>query len=224
MRERPVFLRAAEYNAIMGPRVANRRVGQNAMKPKPEQVTRFLNAVAAGDPGASQALLPLVYDELRALAQQRLAQEPGGQTLQPTALVHEAYLRLSGEREVRWEGRGHFFAAAAQAMRRIMIERARKYAAEKHGGGRKRLPLDEEMIGRASFDETTGQLLELDEALTRLEERDPRKAQIVMHRFFAGLSIEQTAAAMALSPATVKYEWRFARAWLYSEMGGDGGN
>ncbi len=193
------------------------------MKPTPEQVTQLLNAADTGDSKASEAILPLVYDELRFLAQQRLAREPGGQTLQPTALVHEAYLRISGEREVRWEGRGHFFAAAAEAMRRILIERARRYATEKHGGNRRRRPLDEKMVATGSMEDSAGQLLELDEAMTRLEQRDPRKAQVVMFRYYAGLSIEQTAVAMALSPATVKNEWRFARAWLHSEMGGNGG-
>jgi len=191
------------------------------MNPTPDQVTQVLNAAAAGDAQASEAILPLVYDELRALAQQRLAREPAGQTLQPTALVHEAYLRLSGEREVRWEGRGHFFAAAAEAMRRIMIERARKYASHKHGGAGQRRPLDEDWLGPVSFEDAAGQLLDLDEALTRLGQHDVRKAQIVMHRFFAGLSIEQTAEAMDLSPATVKSEWRFARAWLHSELTAD---
>ena len=205
-------------------RLANRAWGWAvAMRPTPQHVTQVLNAAAEGDSQAAGALLPLVYEELRVLARQRLAAEPSGQTLQPTALVHEAYLRLLGENEVRWEGRGHFFAAAALAMRRIMIERARKYASVKHGGELQRLPLDEEAISDANVPNNAAQLLDLEQALLRLELDDPRKAQIVMLRFYGGLSIEQTAAAMELSPATVKTDWRFARAWLHDEISDHGG-
>jgi RNA polymerase sigma factor (TIGR02999 family) len=187
-------------------------------------VTAVLNAASAGDQAATDELLPLVYEELRTLARQRLSHEAGGGgglTLQPTALVHEAYLRLLGESEVKWSNRGHFFAAAAHAMRRIMIERARKHKAAKHGGGRHKLTLDEGG-GEIAVDDHGEQLLDLERAMTQLEARDRRKADIVMLRFFAGLSIEQTAIALDLSPATVKNEWRFARAWLHSEMGDHG--
>ena len=196
------------------------------MKPSPEHVTQVMNAAAAGDKSATDELLPLVYEELRQLAHQRLSQEEriaskraaGPLTLQPTALVHEAYLRLlghEGRRGDQWNNRGHFFGAAARAMRRIMIERARQHASVKHGGNRRRLTLDESEI---AVDDQSEQLLELEPAMAALEQRDPRKAEIVMLRFFAGLSIEQTALALDLSPATVKNEWRFARAWLHSEM------
>lgn len=182
-------------------------------------VTAALNAAPAAssrDQASTDELLPLVYEELRKLARQRLSNEAASLTLQPTALVHEAYIRiLGGDQPVRWNGRGHFFGAAAQAMRRILIERARKHQALKHGGGRERLTLEESII---AVDEHSEQLLDLDRAMTVLETRDTRKAEIVMLRFYAGLSIEQTAMAMELSAATVKNEWRFARAWLHSEM------
>jgi RNA polymerase sigma factor (TIGR02999 family) len=176
------------------------------------------------DAAKTDALLPQVYEELRRLAKQRLSREGPGLTLQPTALVHEAYLRVLGEAQVQWNSRGHFFAAAAQAMRRILIERARRVQSVKHGGEHSRLALDalDAADGPSDFtiapDDQREQLVLLDGALQRLEQRDPRKAQVVMLRFFAGLSIEQTAAALDLSPATVKNEWRFARAWLHSEM------
>lgn len=194
---------------------------QESGSPAPA-VTAVLNAISAGDQAATDELLPLVYEELRKLAQQRLSREPGGGaglTLQPTALVHEAYLRLLGESDVKWTNRGHFFAAAANAMRRIMVERARRHRAARHGGARQRLTLDESAI---AIDQHCEQLLDLDKAMTTLESRDPRKAQIVMLRFYAGLNIEQTALALDLSPATVKNEWRFARAWLHSEMSNHG--
>ena len=187
--------------------------------------------------GDTETLLPQVYEELRRLAKQRLSHEGPGLTLQPTALVHEAYMRVLGEADVQWNSRGHFFAAAAQAMRRILIERARRVKSAKHGG-QAGARIDLEALERAgdkdggsgggakcggagheiAVDDQREQLVLLDGALHRLEERDARKAQIVLLRFFAGLNIEQTAAAMDLSPATVKNEWRFARAWLHSEM------
>ena len=169
-------------------------------------------------PGTSGELLPEVYDELRKLARARLARERHrNQTLQPTALVHEAYLRVSGDREDRqWDRRGHFFAAAALAMRRILVERARHYQRVRHGSGAERVELDTS-IGRV--DPSLVDLVAVDEALTRLEQTDPRKAQIVSLRYFAGLSIEETAGALGLSPATVKNEWAFARAWLFHALG-----
>lgn len=175
----------------------------------------------ADGPATSGEMLPEVYDELRKLARARLARErQPNQTLQPTALVHEAYLRVSGDRrERRWDRRGHFFAAAALAMRRILVERARHYQRIKHGGSGERVELDS---GIMRVDPALTDLVAVDEALTRLEQTDPRKAQIVSLRYFAGLSVEETAAAMNLSPATVKNEWKFARAWLHRALGPPG--
>src|SRR5215472_5349907 len=151
-------------------------------------VTRILNAIEAGDPKAAAALLPLVYDELRRLAAQKLAHEKAGQTLQPTALVHEAYLRLVGGRpEAHWNGRGHFFAAAAEAMRHILVDNARRKRRAKHGGGRHRVPLDDVV---PASPEAADDLLALEEALTRLAAEDPEAAQLVQLRYFAGLSVE----------------------------------
>jgi RNA polymerase sigma factor (TIGR02999 family) len=171
-----------------------------------------------GGPGTSGELLPEVYDELRKLARARLARErQPNQTLQPTALVHEAYLRVAGGRqERRWDRRGHFFAAAALAMRRILVERARHYQRIKHGSESERVDLDS-AIPRA--DPGLTDLVAVDEALTRLEQTHPRTARVVSLRYFAGLSVEETAAALDLSPATVKNEWTFARAWLYRALG-----
>jgi RNA polymerase sigma factor (TIGR02999 family) len=171
-----------------------------------------------GGPGTSGEILPEVYDELRKLARARLSHErQPHQTLQPTALVHEAYLRVSGEdRDRRWDRRGHFFAAAALAMRRILVERARYYQRVKHGHGADRVDLDS---GITRADPALTDLVAVDEALTRLERTDARKAQIVSLRYFAGLSVEETAAALDLSPATVKNEWKFARAWLHRALG-----
>jgi RNA polymerase sigma factor (TIGR02999 family) len=166
----------------------------------------------AGQPGSSAELLPQVYEELRRLARARIAREPAGLTLQPTALVHEAYLRLAGNGvDRRWDKRGHFFGAAAIAMRRILVERARHYRRVKHGGEQQRVELDRDAPGDAP---AIHDVIAIDQALTRLEAIDPGKARIVLLRYFAGLTIEETAAAMDLSPATVKTEWAFARAWL----------
>ena len=166
--------------------------------------------------GSSAELLPQVYDELRRLARARIAREPAGLTLQPTALVHEAYLRLAGDgRDRRWDRRGHFFAAAAIAMRRILVERARHYRRVKHGGEQQRVELDTESPALAP---ALPDVIAIDQALSRLEKLDPSKAQIVLLRYFAGLTIEETAAAMDLSPATVKNEWAFARAWLHNVL------
>ncbi|MGE0039608.1 MAG: ECF-type sigma factor [Vicinamibacterales bacterium] len=170
-----------------------------------------------GTPGSSREMLPEVYDELRRLARSRLARERHELTLQPTALVHEAYLRVSGDdQDRRWDRRGHFFAAAALAMRRILVERARHYQRLRHGAGAAQVPLDDGML---QADPGLTDIVAVDEALSRLEQTDARKAQIVSLRYFAGLSIEETAAALDLSPATVKNEWKFARAWLYRALG-----
>src|SRR5436190_4271744 len=174
-----------------------------------------------GRPGTSGEMLPEVYDELRKLARARLARERNAnQTLQPTALVHEAYLRVSGDRQERiWDRRGHFFAAAALAMRRILVERARHYQRIKHGAGGEHVELDEAML---RTDPALDDLVAVDQALTQLEKMDPRKAKIVALRYFAGLSVEETAKALDLSPATIKNEWAFARAWLYRMLGPKG--
>lgn len=184
-------------------------------EPEPTQVTRLLVAIGEGEQHAAEALLPLVYQELRNLAHAQMAREGSPQTLQPTALVHEAYLRLVGDGDVKWNSRRHFFAAAAQAMRRILVESARRRKQLKRGGGRERVELMETPV---EFDVNLESLVELDQALKMLEARDPRKAEIVMLRYFAGLTIEQTAMTIDLSPATVKKQWAFARAWLYREM------
>ena len=176
-------------------------------------VTRILDAIVQGDPRPAEQLLPLVYDELRQLAAHRLAQEAPGQTLQATALVHEAYLRLVGGEQPRdWDGRRHFFAAAAEAMRRILIDRARHKQTRKAGGGCRRLDLDD--IEPALEEESGDRLLALDEALRRLEAEDPRKAELVKLRFFAGLSAEQAAAALGVSISTAEKDWAYARSWL----------
>jgi RNA polymerase sigma factor (TIGR02999 family) len=182
-------------------------------------VTRILSAVEQGDVGASEQLLPLVYDELRKLAAQRLAQEKPGQTLQATALVHEAYLRLVGGNDPGWDSRGHFFAAAAEAMRRILVDHARRKQAEKRGGLLERHELEAVDIAAATPSED---LLALDEALMKLEAEDPAKARLVKLRYFAGLSEEQAAQVLGLSRATVQRHWRYARVWLLGELRGAG--
>jgi len=179
-------------------------------------VTRILDKIERGDRQASRELLPLVYDELRKLAAQRMAGEAAGQTLQATALVHEAYLRLVGTRDDRhWEGRGHFFAAAAEAMRRILIDRARARGALKRGGGRPVLQLNQDPL---ATDQLSADLLDLDDALTRLAVEDPGKAELVKLRFFAGLTLDEAAGALGISTATADRHWAYARAWLYREM------
>jgi RNA polymerase sigma factor (TIGR02999 family) len=176
------------------------------------EVTRILSAIEAGEPHASEQLLPLVYNELRKLAAQRLAKEKPGQTLQATALVHEAYLRLVGGDQARdWNGRRHFFAAA-EAMRRILIDRARHKKSRKAGGGHRRLDLDDI---EPAFEEENGQrLVALDEALRQLEAEDPRKVELVKLRFFAGLTTEHAAAALGVSTSTAEKDWAYARSWL----------
>jgi RNA polymerase sigma factor (TIGR02999 family) len=179
-------------------------------------VTAILSAIEAGDPTAAGQLLPLVYDELRRLAAQRLAGENPGQTLQATALVHEAYLRLVGaEDAVRWNGRGHFFGAAAEAMRRILIERARRKRRLRHGGGLRRIDLDRvDLADEAPSDD----LLALDEALQELAADDPVVADVVKLRYFAGLTAEQTAEALGLSLRTANRHWAYARARLFRRL------
>jgi RNA polymerase sigma factor (TIGR02999 family) len=182
------------------------------------KVTRVLNAIDAGDTSAAAKLLPLVYVELRLLAAKRLAKEKPGQTLEPTALVHEAYLRLVGDgRGQQWDSRGHFFAAAATAMRRILIERARHKQRNIHGGGRKRQELHPDIIAASTPDDD---LLALDAALAKLAERDPVKARLVELRYFAGLTGDQAARILGISPKTADRYWAYARAWIGREMRG----
>jgi RNA polymerase sigma factor (TIGR02999 family) len=183
-------------------------------------VTQILTDLGNGDSLASERLLPLVYDELRRLAKLKMAREAVHHTLQPTALVHEAYLRLVGDDDPqKWQNRGHFYAAAAEAMRRILIEAARRKGALKHGGGRTRVPLldDEAVDQNASSDS----LLALDEALERLEREDPDLFRLVMLRYFGGLTIEEVASALDVSVRTAKRHWSFARAWLKRQMSED---
>jgi RNA polymerase sigma factor (TIGR02999 family) len=187
------------------------------------EVTRILDALEHGDPQAADQLLPLVYRELRQLAAHRLAHENPGQTLEPTALVHEAYLRLvgqkaEGEAAQAWEGRGHFFAAAAEAMRRILVENARRKRRTRHGGERVRCELDPAL---AAAPEPREDLLSLDEALTRLAAEEPTAAQLVQLRYFAGLSVPAAAQVLGISPRSADRLWAFARAWLRMAVQGD---
>lgn len=185
-------------------------------------VTNILEKIESGDPAAAELLLPLVYDELRKLASVRLAQEPPGQTLQATALVHEAYLRLvgSGDREQSWHNRGHFFGAAAEAMRRILLNRARDKGRRKRGGQRQRLDLEQVEL---AIDAPHEDLLALDESIERLAVESSECAKVVKLRFFAGLSIDDTAAALGISPSTAKRHWAYARAWLFDALRPDDG-
>jgi RNA polymerase sigma factor (TIGR02999 family) len=180
------------------------------------RVTRLLGEVEAGNAGAADDLLPLVYSELRRLARSRMAREKYAHSVQPTSLVHQAYLRLLGDAQPHWEGRGHFFAAAAEAMRRILIEKARQRASLKRGGDLRRTGYDDEML--PGSEQNPEDLLALDAALEGLEARDPMMANIVKLRYFAGLTIEETAEALGLSPRSVNRQWTAARAWLRKSM------
>jgi RNA polymerase sigma factor (TIGR02999 family) len=183
------------------------------------EITRILSAAEQGDPQAAEQLLPLVYQELRKLARQKMAQEAIGQTMQATALVHESYLRLvDKEKGLKWNSRGHFFAAAAEAMRRILVEAARRKKAGKHGGARERMQVD---IAVLPAPRNEDKLLRLDEALVRLATQSPIQAKLVNLRFFAGLTIKEAAAALAISTATADRYWTYARAWLQREMARD---
>jgi RNA polymerase sigma factor (TIGR02999 family) len=184
---------------------------------KMSDVTKILDAIVAGDSGAADQLLPLVYNELRRLAAGRLAREAPGQTLEPTALVHEAYIRLVGDANFVWQNRAHFFAAAAESMRRILIDRARGKKRIKRGAHAKRLNLKDVDL---AYELPSDELLALDEALQKLEGEDPDKASLVKLRFYAGLTLQQAAEALGISRATADRYWRFARAWLYQEITG----
>jgi len=181
------------------------------------RVTGVLQAAAAGDAEAAAALLPLVYEELHRLAQARLRRTPPGNTLQTTALIHEAYLKLVGSGDPGWNGRNHFFGAAARAMRDILVDQARRKAAAKHGGAMRRVDLDQAEI---VLDEPPEALLALEEALKRLETEEPRLGEIVMLRYFAGLTQGETAAALGVSERTVERDWRYIKAWLRRELEG----
>jgi RNA polymerase sigma factor (TIGR02999 family) len=185
------------------------------------EVTRILSAIEKGEPQAAGQLLPILYDELRELAAAKLARERPGQTLQATALVHEAYLRLvDTEKDQHWDSRGHFFAAAAEAMRRILVENARRKRSSKRGGAQARHDLDEVQLAAA---EPSEDLVALDEALDKLAAKDPLKAELVKLRHFAGLTVEEAARALGISVTTANRYWAYARAWLHQEISGEAG-
>jgi len=178
-------------------------------------LTRILHGIEHGDGKVADELLPLVYHELRRLAAQKMANEAPGQTLQPTALVHEAWLRLAGDQNQKWDSRGHFFAAAAEAMRRILIDRARRKQALRHGGGQKRVDLHEVDVAAPVNDE---QLMALSEALDKLAAQHKAEAELVKLRYFVGMTNDEAAEVLGISPRTAKYYWTHARAWLYREI------
>ena len=180
-------------------------------------VTQILQAASRGDPRAAQELMPLVYEELRKLAAYRMSLQPAGQTLQATALVHDAYLRLLGDGEKTWNDRRHFFAAAAEAMRHILIDRARRKGALRHGRGFERLQLEDVILATETPDET---LLAIDDALEKLAAQDSAAAELVKLRFFAGFTFEQAAEIVGVSERTAKRMWAYARAWLFQEISG----
>lgn len=185
---------------------------------QPDDVTPLLHRISQGDPSAADQLLPLVYDELRRLAAARMARESPGQTLQATALVHEAWLRLGGDRQPAWANRAHFFAAAAEAMRRILIDRARRKLAEKHGGGLQKLSASDTGFDLPAGSPDDAELLLVNEALEALAAHDPRKAELVKQKYFIGLTLEESAEVLGISVRTAKRDWVYARTWLYNEV------
>ena len=187
-------------------------------QPASDQITQMLIELTDGNTEVVDQILPHIYDELRKLAGSYLRRERSDHTLQPTALVHEAYMKLVDQKQVKWQKRAHFFGIAAQVMRRILMDHARKHKAEKRGGDADKLPLEEEIL--LISQDSSNQLLALDDALKTLADLDPQKAKIVELRYFGGLSIEETADVLEVSPATVKRDWVFARAWLLREFGG----
>jgi len=193
--------------------------GTYQMDGAPGQVTQILEAAGAGDERAAEQLLPLVYEELRRLAAGKMANEAPGQTLQPTALVHEAWLKLAGGARQHWESRRHFFHAAAEAMRHILIDRARKRQRERHGGGQQRVDIEEIEVAAPVEEET---LLAVDEALAELEKMDPAKAEVVKLKFFVGLSEGEAADVLGVSERTIERRWAYAQAWLFERMGRGG--
>ncbi len=178
-------------------------------------VTRILEAAQQGDPTAAEQLLPLVYEELRRLAAHKMANEAAGHTLQPTALVHEAWLRLVGNENQKWDGRAHFFAAAAEAMRRILIDRARRKHAVRHGGNQQRLDIQEDDLASPTDDD---QLLAVSDALDKLAVQHKVEAELVKLRYFVGMTNDEAADVLGISPRTAKYYWTHARAWLFREI------
>ncbi len=181
-------------------------------------VPKLLEAIEGGDRQAAAELLPLVYHELRQLAARRMAQEPGGHTLQPTALVHEAWIKLSGGKQDHWDGRAHFFGAAAEAMRRILVDRARRKSAIRHGGGQSRVEFDDSL---AAPDDDS-RLVAISESLDKFAQSHPQKAELVKLRYFVGMTIEESAESLQISITTAKRDWSFAKAWLHRELS-DGG-
>jgi len=186
--------------------------------PLMQEITLILNRIEQGDPQAADQLLPLVYDQLRQLAAAKMAREPAGQTLQATALVHEAWLRLGGDQQPSWQNRAHFFAAAAEAMRRILIDRARRRRAERRGGGWQRVDVDDPALNLAAPEERDDELLAVHESLDGLARHDARKAELVKLRYFAGLTIEQAADVLGIAVPTANRDWTYARAWLFKEI------
>ncbi len=186
-------------------------------KPSPD-ITTLLEQAVAGDQDAANQLMPLVYQQLRGIAQLRMATENPGHTLQATALVHEVFLKLIGDRKIPWQNQTHFYAAAAQSMRRILLDHAKAKGRKKRGGGLKKMPLN---VADLAMDENSEQILALDAALCRLEEQNAEAANVVRLRFYAGLSVDQTAAELDMSPRTVDRRWKFARAWLFNSMEND---
>lgn len=182
------------------------------------EITLLLRRAASGDASAAEQILPLVYDELRRLAAAKMAREPSGQTLQPTALVHEAWLRLGGDAQPDWKNRAHFFAAAAEAMRRILIDNARRKQALRHGGGLERLSADATGFDVAAPEMADSELLLLNDAIDALAALDAQKAELVKQWYFVGLTLEEAAAVLGISERTAKREWTYTRAWLFNEM------
>lgn len=181
-------------------------------------ITRILKAAERGDPNAADELLPLVYEELRRMAAHKMSNEARGHTLQPTALVHEAWLRLAGDENQKWDGRGHFFAAAAEAMRRILIDRARRKRAARHGGGQQRVEVQDMDLASPDSDE---QLLAVSDALDKLAVEHKVEAELVKLRYFVGMTNDEAAEMLGIAPRTAKYHWTHARAWLYREITGN---
>jgi RNA polymerase sigma factor (TIGR02999 family) len=188
---------------------------------EPSDLTALLGELTKGNPDAGSKLVPLVYGELRRMAARYMRQERTGHTLQATALVHEAYLKMLGQHSVDWQSRAHFFGIAAQVMRRILIDHARSHVRDKRGGGQVRVPLDEALV---FSEERSADFIKLDSALERLADLDVRQAKIVELRFFGGLTVEETAEALGISPKTVKRDWSVAKAWLHGELKASYGN